>query len=72
MASNKFIDIGINLTDGMFKGRYGGRPKHESDLDDVIKRAFDNNMEKMIITGGKSIESLPEHLLHVNYLVIHW
>lgn len=56
MASYKFIDIGINLTDGMFKGFYGGRRKHESDLQDVIARAFDNNIEKMIITGGKQYQ----------------
>lgn len=53
----KFIDIGVNLTDSMYQGIYHGSKKHEADLDDVLQRAFDQGMKKMMITGGSLKES---------------
>lgn len=58
----KFIlDIGANLTDPMYKGIYNGNKKHEEDLDDVLKRSWENNLKRIIITSGNlddSIEAL--------------
>jgi TatD DNase family protein len=53
----KFIDIGVNLTDPVFRGIYHGSKKHEDDLQDVLKRAFDIGMDKMFITGGNLEDS---------------
>lgn len=53
----KFIDIGANLTDPMYQGIYNGSKKHESDLQHVLKRSWDNGLAKLIITGGNLEES---------------
>jgi len=48
----KFIDIGANLTDPVFRGNYRGKQKHEDDFSDVLKRGFDVGLEKIVVTGG--------------------
>lgn len=53
----KFIDIGANLTDPMFRGVYGSSQKHEADLNHVLNRAWDIGMEKIIVTVGTLNES---------------
>lgn len=50
-------DIGVNLTDPMFRGIYHGRQAHEDDFTEVLKRASDAGMERMIITAGNLSES---------------
>ncbi|CAM9707630.1 unnamed protein product [Discosporangium mesarthrocarpum] len=53
MTSISFIDIGANLLDPCFQGRYhGGSKKHEPDLDAVIERAQRAGVEKMMVTAG--------------------
>ncbi|CDO62213.1 TatD-like deoxyribonuclease, putative [Plasmodium reichenowi] len=46
---SSFIDIGSNLTDKMFDGVYNSK-KHENDLQNVLNRAKNNNVDKIIIT----------------------
>lgn len=44
----RFIDIGANLLDDCFQGRYhGGSQKHEPDLDAVLDRAAAAGVEKV-------------------------
>lgn len=52
----KFVDIGANLTDGMFQGQYMGKQYHSPDLPQVLERAWSAGVQKIIITAG----SLPE------------
>lgn len=53
----KFIDIGANLTDPMYQGIYHESQKHQPDLDKVLKRSWENNLSKIIITAGSVNES---------------
>jgi TatD DNase family protein len=52
MSGLKFIDVGANLTDEMYKGMYNGSKKHEPDLDRVLQRSWAAGLEKIIITAG--------------------
>ena len=42
-----FIDIGANLLDEMYQGKYRGKERHDADLNIVLQRAFTNNVEKL-------------------------
>ena len=57
----RFIDIGVNLTDPVFKGLYHGKQSHENDFEQVIKRSCDVGVDKMIITVGH-LEEFPAAL----------
>lgn len=48
----RLLDIGANLTDGMFQGVYNGTQKHPSDLDIVLERSWQTGLDKIIITVG--------------------
>lgn len=57
-ASLKFIDIGVNLTDPVFRGIYhGGKQAHTDDFEDVLARAHEHGIKKMIITAGRLSEA---------------
>lgn len=55
----RYFDIGVNLTDSMFKGVYRGRTGvHPLDIDEVIHRSRVFNVEKMLVTGSSIEESI--------------
>jgi Tat protein secretion system quality control protein TatD with DNase activity len=51
------LDIGANLTDGMYKGLYHGTQRHEPDLSAVLGRAWKTGIKNIIVTGGSLTES---------------
>ncbi|UZJ52213.1 hypothetical protein CBS101457_001533 [Exobasidium rhododendri] len=53
-----FVDIGVNLTDDMYAGKYHGKAAHAADLASVMKRAQDAGVNKQMVTVG--------HLAEVN------
>ncbi|KAJ5790509.1 uncharacterized protein N7518_007520 [Penicillium psychrosexuale] len=66
MAESKplrYVDIGINLSDPVFRGKYHGKQAHEDDLDDVIQRARDVGCSKFMVTGSDLVES--KHAVHI-------
>ncbi|KAF4976692.1 hypothetical protein FZEAL_6672 [Fusarium zealandicum] len=48
----RYIDIGINLTDPIFRGSYHGKQRHSDDLAAVIGRAREVGCSKLIVTGS--------------------
>jgi Tat protein secretion system quality control protein TatD with DNase activity len=44
-------DIAVNLTDPMYRGEYHGKARHSSDLDQVVTRAREAGVERILITG---------------------
>ncbi|ROW03923.1 hypothetical protein VSDG_01006 [Cytospora chrysosperma] len=48
----RYIDIGINLADPIFRGVYNGKQRHEDDLSGVIDRARQVGCTKLIVTGS--------------------
>lgn len=62
----RYFDIGLNVTDSMFLGKYYGSssltPKHGSHIQLVTERAVLFNVKNMLITSS-SIEDSKKHLL---------
>ncbi|KAG5660724.1 hypothetical protein KAF25_003330 [Fusarium avenaceum] len=48
----RYIDIGINLTDPIFRGKYHGKERHPDDLDAIVGRAREVGCTKLIVTGS--------------------
>ncbi|ORY56082.1 deoxyribonuclease tatD [Pseudomassariella vexata] len=48
----RYIDIGINLADPIFRGRYYGKERHPDDLSAVVSRAQEVGCSKLIVTGS--------------------
>jgi Tat protein secretion system quality control protein TatD with DNase activity len=53
----KSIDIAVNLTDSMFRGVYRGKSSHADDFAEMITRAKNAGVEKIIATGTDLEES---------------
>lgn len=53
----KYFDVGVNITDMMFKGWYHGRSHHTADLANVLFKAKAFGVEKMLLTGSSLEES---------------
>lgn len=47
-----YVDVGANLTDGMFRGVYRGKRAHEDDLGAVLRRAREAGVSDIIVTAG--------------------
>ncbi|KAI1434985.1 TatD family hydrolase [Xylaria sp. CBS 124048] len=48
----RYIDIGINLADPIFRGVYHGKERHPDDLGAVVSRAQEVGCQKLIVTGS--------------------
>ncbi|TWU78787.1 hypothetical protein ED733_007034 [Metarhizium rileyi] len=48
----RYVDIGINLSDPMYRGRYHGHQKHPDDLTAVVDRARQVGCIKLMVTGS--------------------
>ncbi|KAL9657087.1 hypothetical protein ABK040_002713 [Willaertia magna] len=47
----QFIDIGVNLTDDMYKGIYNNKNYHPSDIENILERSKNGNLKKLILTS---------------------
>ncbi|KAK4575239.1 hypothetical protein LTR86_001091 [Recurvomyces mirabilis] len=56
-ASARYADIGINLSDPIFRGTYHGKKAHDDDLQHVVQRALEAGVRKMMVTGSDLKES---------------
>ncbi|KEP64252.1 UNVERIFIED_CONTAM: hydrolase, TatD family protein [Hammondia hammondi] len=57
-AQPAFVDIGVNLTDDMYRGVYFGKERHPADLERVIARAKQAGCRKLVVTGGSLSDSV--------------
>lgn len=59
----RYFDVGVNFSDGMFKGFYHGSSsqKHPEDIEKVIERSKLFNIKKMLITAS-SLKESEEHI----------
>ncbi|KAI1153541.1 TatD family hydrolase [Nemania diffusa] len=48
----RYIDIGINLADPIFRGVYHGKERHPDDLQAVVSRAQEVGCRKLLVTGS--------------------
>lgn len=57
-ARLQIADIGINLVDCMFDGKYHGKQRHKTDRDKVLERAGEVGVKYLLLTSGSLSESL--------------
>lgn len=56
-AKLQFVEIGANLTDDMYHGRYNGRSVHEPDIGHVMARAQAAGVVRTMVTAGTLAQS---------------
>ncbi|KAG6214957.1 hypothetical protein E4U50_008153 [Claviceps purpurea] len=66
----RYVDIGINLSDPIFRGCYHGHQKHPDDLTGVVDRARQVGCTKLIITGSDIKSSLDALKLSQEYRTV--
>ncbi|CAG8481215.1 14692_t:CDS:2 [Acaulospora morrowiae] len=54
----KFIEIGANLTDPRFRGIYNGKQVHADDFSQMLQRATNAGVERIIVTSGTAHEGI--------------
>lgn len=52
-----YYDIGLNLTDPMYRGVYNGKQYHDSDVAEVLGRAAERGVKCALLTGSSIVES---------------
>ena len=57
-TSYKYFDIGVNLIDPMYEGKYNGKQYHTCDIEAVLQRAERFGVQRMLLTGSSIHESL--------------
>jgi TatD DNase family protein len=71
------FQIGINLTDPVYRGLYHGKRGHDDDFEDVLKRAVVAGCEKLMVTGSdlqnskEGIKLAEEHGEHLRSTVLY-
>lgn len=48
----QYVDIGVNLADDMYAGKYHGKQSHDADLDTVLARARAAGVVAQMVTAG--------------------
>ncbi|KAJ7071188.1 Mg-dependent DNase [Mycena amicta] len=56
-SSLRYIDIGVNLSDPVFRGSYHGKRRHDDDMEAMMQRAKAAGVVSQIITGTSLRES---------------
>lgn len=56
---SSLADIGANLTDEVFDGVYSGSKKHDPDRAQVLERAWQIGVERIILTVGTIFDCEP-------------
>lgn len=56
-TSVSYCDIGANLLDGRYRGEYRGQQRHQDDIHEVMKRAQEVGVNRIILTAGTLQES---------------
>ncbi|KAF1928591.1 deoxyribonuclease tatD [Didymella exigua CBS 183.55] len=64
LSKLRYIDIGINFTDPIFRGIYHDKQRHDDDFEDIIQRALDAGCKKFMVTGSDLAES--KHALEIS------
>ena len=51
-SGSRYFEIGANLLDDMYRGVYHGKQRHQEDIMDVMERAREAGVQRLILTAG--------------------